>query len=184
MNTQFAQEYLTDSVDRFRKMKSQAEGAISQISAEEFFKTLGDSDNSVAIIVKHLAGNFISRWTDFFTTDGEKPDRDRDTEFEIYEDDSKAKILEMWYVGWERLLNTLENIKTEDLSKKVSIRHEEHSVVQAINRQLTHTSYHVGQIVFLAKYIAGEKWKTLSIPKGKTKEYNKEMERKFGEKNK
>ncbi len=157
--------YLDDSVARFKEMKGLAEKAISQISDEDFLRIVVDESNSVATIVKHIAGNLRSRWTDFLNTDGEKPDRNRDTEFEAYSEDSRDSLMKRWGASWEVLFNTLNSLKESDLIKTVTIRNQEHSVVGAINRQLTHYGYHVGQIVFLAKFFASSNWQTLSIPR-------------------
>ncbi|MEO8217597.1 MAG: DUF1572 family protein, partial [Acidobacteriota bacterium] len=120
--------------------------------------------NSIALLVKHMAGNMISRWTDFLTTDGEKPDRDRDREF-IEESQSRSDLLRRWDEGWTRLLETLSSVTPDDLQAVVTIRGEEHSVVLAINRQISHYAYHVGQIVYIAKHLRGSSWNNLSMPK-------------------
>lgn len=167
--------FLDDALVQFRKYKKMGEDAIAQISEKDFFKLLDKDANNIALIVKHLAGNMRSRWTDFLTTDGEKPNRHRDTEFEIYDDDSKTSLMHRWEEGWKLVFDTIEPLKETDLEKTIFIRNEPHSVMQAINRQLTHYAYHVGQIVFLAKHFAGSKWKSLSIPKGKSKEFEISM---------
>ena len=160
-----AQHVLDDAVVQFRKLKSQADKALAQTKDEHLFLTLDDGSNSIAIIMKHVAGNMRSRWTDFLTTDGEKPDRDRDSEFEIASADTRAKLLAMWEDGWARTFAALGALGPEDLAKTISIRGEAHTVVQAINRQATHHAAHIGQIVLLAKHFAGTRWQTLSIPK-------------------
>jgi hypothetical protein len=157
--------YLDDSVARFKEMKGLAEKAIAQISDEDFLRIVVDESNSVATIVKHIAGNLRSRWTDFLITDGEKPDRNRDGEFEAYSEDSRDSLMKRWETSWEVLFKTLNSLKESDLTKTVTIRSQEHKVVEAINRQLTHYGYHVGQIVFLAKFFASSNWQTLSIPR-------------------
>ncbi len=157
--------YLDDSVARFKEMKGLAEKAIAQISDEDFLRIVVDESNSVATIVKHIAGNLRSRWTDFLNTDGEKPDRNRDSEFEAYSEDSRESLMKKWDASWEVLFHTMNSLKEPDLTKVVTIGGQEHKVVEAINRQLTHYGYHVGQIVFLAKFFASSNWKTLSIPR-------------------
>lgn len=160
--------YLDEGVFQLRKLKTQADKAMAQVDDAQFFALLDPDANSIALIVKHVAGNMRSRWTDFLTSDGEKPDRHRDREFEREAADTRASIVARWEAGWQLLFNTLTSLQPTDLGKTVTIRGEPHTVVQAINRQLSHYSAHVGQIVLLAKHFAGPKWKTLSIPK-KTK---------------
>lgn len=167
-----AQHFLEDTVVQFRKLKAQADKALAQTKDEHLFLTLDDGSNSIAVIMKHMAGNMRSRWTDFLTTDGEKPDRDRDAEFEMAPIDSRGRLLELWEDGWSRTLGALGSLGPEDLEKTISIRGEPHTVVQAINRQATHYAAHIGQIVLLAKHFAGPRWQTLSIPKHKSKEFN------------
>jgi len=164
------QHYIDDTVLQLNKLKGQAEKAIAQVDDEHFFATLDPEANSIAIIMKHVAGNMRSRWTDFLTSDGEKPDRNRDGEFEIASNDTRAHVLAAWEDGWARVLSAVSSLEPDDLAKKVSIRGEEHTVVEAINRQVSHYSAHVGQIVLLAKHYAGAGWKTLSIPRGKSRE--------------
>ncbi len=159
------QHYLDDCLLQLRKLKAQAEKAIAQIDDEQVFALLDPDANSIALIMKHVAGNMRSRWTDFLTTDGEKPDRDRDSEFEMQPGDTRAALLVRWEDGWNRLLAAIASLRPEDLQKTVTIRGEPHTVVQAINRQVSHYSAHVGQIVLLAKHFAGPKWQTLSMPK-------------------
>jgi uncharacterized damage-inducible protein DinB len=163
--------FLEDSVIQFRKYKKMGENAIAQISDKDFFKFLDSEANNIALIVKHMAGNMRSRWTDFLTSDGEKPDRNRDSEFYEEKKDTKASLMKSWEEGWRLVLDAIEPLNEEDLIKTIYIRGEAHTVLQAVNRQLTHYAYHVGQIVFLAKHFAGRKWKTLSIPKRKSKEF-------------
>ena len=159
------QHYLDDCVLQLRKLKAQADKAVSQIDDARFFDLIDPESNSIALIMKHVAGNMRSRWTDFLTTDGEKPDRDRDTEFEIVSGDTRESILARWEDGWGLMLAALTSLRAEDLAKTVTIRGEPHTVVQAINRQVFHYSAHVGQIVLLAKHFAGPRWQTLSMPK-------------------
>jgi len=162
---------LADAIGQFRKYYSLAGGALAQVEDADFFRTIDSESNSIALIVKHLAGNMRSRWTDFLTTDGEKPDRNRDTEFEREARDTREAILERWEDGWNRLFAALAPLTEADLSRQVPIRGEPHTVQQAVHRQLTHYAYHVGQIVFLARHFAGARWRSLSIPKGKSKEF-------------
>jgi hypothetical protein len=166
------QHYLHDSLRQLRKLKSLADKAISQINDEQLVAVLDPESNSIAVIMKHLAGNMRSRWTDFLTSDGEKPDRDRDSEFEVKPGDTRAKIFSAWEEGWGILFQSLSSLTPEDLQKTVRIRGEAHSVVEAINRQMTHYAMHVGQIVLLAKHYAGANWQTLSIPRGKSREFD------------
>jgi Protein of unknown function (DUF1572) len=160
--------YLDDSIARFKEMKGLAEKAIAQIGDENFLRIVVEESNSVATMVKHINGNLRSRWTDFLTTDGEKPDRNRDSEFEAETEDTRNSLMNRWEASWKILFNTLNSLKESDLTKTVTIRGQEHKVVEAINRQLTHYGYHVGQIVFLAKFFASSNWQTLSIPRKRT----------------
>lgn len=162
----FIEIYKSDALRSFRNYKKLAERAIAQVSDEEFFAEIDAESNSIAVIVKHMAGNLHSRWRDFLTTDGEKASRNRDSEFEIA-DDTPESLMVFWETGWETLFEALELLKEEDFSRTVTIRGEPHSVVEAINRQLTHYSYHVGQIVFLAKHLKASEWKTLSVPRNR-----------------
>src|SRR2546425_9668378 len=143
--------YLEDSLLQLRKLKSLADKAIGQIDDEHLFAVLDPEANSIAVIMKHMAGNMRSRWTDFLTTDGENPDRDRDREFELVSEDTRSRILSVWDEGWKRVFQSVSSLSPEDLGKTVQIRGEGHSVVEAINRQMTHYAAHVGQIVLLAK---------------------------------
>ena len=171
MAHQFTASYSKDSTDIFRYYKKLGERAMAQCPDEGLFTTLDPESNSIAIIVKHLAGNMRSRWTHFLTTDGEKPDRNRDTEFEDAPK-TRAALMELWERGWKYVFDALAPLSDEDLSRKITIRTEPHSVMQAINRQIAHYSYHVGQIVCLAKHFAGSKWQSLTIPKKKSAEFN------------
>ena len=162
------QHYLEETIRQLRKLKDLADKAMAQIRDENFFSTLDAESNSIAVIVKHMAGNMRSRWTDFLTSDGEKPDRKRDLEFEVEVRDSKESLLKRWEIGWRCVFDALTPLKPEDLGTTVVIRGEPHSVIQAINRQLTHYAYHVGQIVFLAKHAAGPRWQSLSVPRRKS----------------
>jgi hypothetical protein len=169
--SQIVENYLSDAIGSFRNYKKLAERAIEQVSDEEFFTAIDDEANSIAVVVKHIAGNLRSRWTDFLTSDGEKPDRNRDAEFELI-DDTRESLMQFWDDGWQVLFGALEPLSPEDFSKTITIRGEPHSVVEAINRQLTHYSYHIGQIVLLAKHFRSSEWKTLSVPKNRSAEFN------------
>jgi hypothetical protein len=166
------QHYLDDSLIQLRKLKSLADKAIAQTPQEQLFAVLDPEANSIAIIMKHVSGNMRSRWTDFLTSDGEKPTRDRDSEFVIGPGDTHAKILSEWEEGWKLVLGAIESLTPDDLGKTVPIRGEPHTVVEAINRQVSHYAAHVGQIVLLAKHYAGPSWRSLSIPRGKSKEFD------------
>ena len=162
------QHYLDDCLFQLRKLKAQADRAMAQIDDRQFFAAIDPDANSIALIVKHVSGNMRSRWTDFLSSDGEKPDRDRDTEFERSAADTREAILAQWEAGWELLFSAIAALGPEDLGRTVTIRNEPHTVVQAINRQTSHYSAHVGQIVLLAKHFAGPNWQTLSIPKNRS----------------
>jgi Protein of unknown function (DUF1572) len=166
------QHYLEDAVRQLKKLKAQADKALEQTTDEHLFATLDPDANSIAIIMKHMAGNMRSRWTDFLTTDGEKPDRGRDAEFELAAADTRERIFAVWEDGWARTLGAVSSLTAADLSKAVHVRGEAHSVIEAINRQTTHYAAHVGQIVLLAKHYAGARWQTLSIPRGKSNEFD------------
>lgn len=170
-----SKETYTELVLReFRRLKGLADRAMAQVSDEEFITPLGDTDNSIAILVKHMSGNMHSRWRDFLTSDGEKPDRARDREFVLEAEDTQQHLLGRWESGWELLFDTLAPLGSDDLERTVTIRGEPFTVLQAINRQLTHNAYHVGQIVYAARHFAGEGWTSLSVPKGKSEEFNRE----------
>jgi hypothetical protein len=166
------QNYFQDALSSFRAYKKLAEKAIAQLQDEEFFITLDEEANSVAVIMKHIAGNMLSRWTDFLTSDGEKPNRNRDMEFVIESQTTKDDVHAYWERGWASLFAALEPLRPEDFEKTVKIRGEEHTIVQAINRQMMHYAYHVGQIVFLAKHFRSAEWKSLSIPRNKSAQFN------------
>ena len=167
-----AQHYLADALQTFRDSKKLAERAFAQIGDEDFFKTLDDESNSIAVNMKHMAGNMLSRWTDFLTTDGEKPNRDRDMEFVILPDTGTAELLSYWEKGWQCVFSAIEPLGPDDLLRTVLIRGQEHTVLQAINRQIAHYAYHVGQIVFLAKHFKSSEWQSLSVPRNKSAEFN------------
>ncbi|MDQ4123930.1 MAG: DUF1572 domain-containing protein [Acidobacteriota bacterium] len=162
------ENYLQESLKTFLTYKDLAEKSFSQVSDEEFFRALDEESNSIATVAKHIAGNLRSRWTDFLTTDGEKPDRNRDSEFVAFETETRETLLKFWETGWRAVLSTLESLQPADLQKTIKIRGEEHTVVKAITRSLTHMAYHVGQIVFLAKHFRASDWQTLSIPRRKS----------------
>jgi uncharacterized damage-inducible protein DinB len=174
MAHQFTTSYLEDSLGVFRYYKKLGERAMAQCPDDALFTELDAESNSIAIIVKHMAGNMRSRWTDFLTTDGEKPDRNRDTEFEDAPK-TRAALMELWERGWKLVFDALQPLAEEDLARKVTIRTEPHSVMQAINRQVAHYSYHVGQIVYLARHFAGSRWQTLTVPKKRSAEFNARM---------
>jgi Protein of unknown function (DUF1572) len=174
MPLQFTTSYLEDSIGIFRYYKKLCERAMQQVSDDQLFAVL-DGVNSIAVIVKHMAGNMRSRWTDFLTTDGEKPGRDRDEEFSNPPATREA-LFELWEDGWQRLLGTLESLSDADLGRSITIRGEAHSVMQAINRQVAHYSYHCGQIVFLAKHFSSDRWQTLSVPRGKSTEFTRRVQ--------
>ena len=180
MNEEITRQYLDDALSSFRAYKKLAENAIEQVNDEEFFITLDAEANSIGLIMKHIAGNLMSRWTDFLTSDGEKPDRNRDAEFVVEADNSKEALLAYWERGWQTLFSALEPLQPADFERTVKIRGEEHTIVQAINRQLTHYSYHIGQIVFLAKHFRSAQWKSLSVPKNRSAEFNAALGRKSG----
>lgn len=160
-----------DALSSFRGYKKLAERAIEQVSDDEFVRTLGEEDNSIAVIVKHIAGNARSRWRDFLSTDGEKPDRDRDLEFELV-NNSREQLMAAWDEAWQILFDNIGPLSNEDLSRTVTIRSEPHTVIEAINRQLTHYAYHIGQIVLLAKHFRGREWKTLSVARNRSQAFN------------
>jgi len=164
--------YLEDVADQFRKLKELGDKALAQVRDEDLFATLDPESNSLAILIQHMAGNMRSRWTDFLHSDGEKPDRDRDSEFEVTAATTREHLLARWEEGWRCLFQALAALHEEDLGMTVLIRAEPHSVIKAINRQLTHYGYHIGQIVFLAKHFASDHWKTLSVPRGGSTAFN------------
>ena len=159
--------YLRDVLERFQAYKKLGERAIAQVYDSGLTWRFDPESNSIAILVQHLAGNMRSRWTGFLTSDGEKPDRNRDAEFELERSMTRAELLELWDDGWARVFEALEALRPEDLTRTVTIRGAPHSVVEAINIQLTHYAYHVGQIVQIARHLAGPAWKSLTVPKRK-----------------
>jgi hypothetical protein len=171
MALEFTTSYLQDSTSLLRYYKLLGEKAIAQVSDTDLLAYVDPESNSIAIIVKHLAGNMVSRWTDFLTADGEKPTRNRDSEFEA-PPETRFELLAMWDGAWEVVFNALAPLTEEDMTRTIHIRGEAHSAMQAINRQLAHYAYHIGQIVFIAKHLASDKWKSLSIPRGKSADFN------------
>jgi uncharacterized damage-inducible protein DinB len=174
MAHKFSTSYLEDSVALFRFYKKMAEGAMEQVTDEQLLATLDEEMNSIAIIVKHMTGNMRSRWTDFLTSDGEKPDRNRDTEF-VEPAPTREELLKRWNDGWDRVFHALDPLTDSDLERKVTIRGEPHSVMQAINRQIAHYAYHCGQIVFLAKHFKASEWESLSVPRNRSAEFNRKV---------
>jgi Protein of unknown function (DUF1572) len=165
--------YLEEARRQMRGHKRMGEGAMAQLKDEDFFVTLDPESNSVAILVKHLAGNMRSRFTDFLTTDGEKPDRFRDQEFELTPTTTRADVMKWWEEGWARVFAAIDPLKPQEVMRIVPIRGEPHTVLQAVNRQIAHYAQHIGQIVFLAKHLRSSEWKTLSIPRGRSEEFKK-----------
>ncbi|MEE8551646.1 MAG: DUF1572 family protein [Gemmatimonadota bacterium] len=165
-------QFIENVTREFSRLKRLADAAAAQVDDEAYFTAPGPQDNSIAVVSKHMAGNMWSRWRDFLTTDGEKPDRRRDQEFVIEEREIRKAIDALWERGWNTLFATLESLEPGDLSKTVTIRAESHAVSQAIHRQLTHYAYHVGQIVYLSRHFAGEHWVSLSLPKGESETFN------------
>jgi hypothetical protein len=175
MALQFTTSYLEDALEVLRYYKKLAERAMAQVPEEHLFTTLDPEANSIAIIVKHMTGNMRSRWTDFLTTDGEKPNRNRDSEF-VDPATTRAALMADWEDGWSRVFSALEPLTDADLARTVTIRGEAHSVMQAINRQLAHYPHHAGQIVLLAKHFCCDNWQSLSVPRNKSAEFNRKVE--------
>jgi hypothetical protein len=168
-----AAHYLEEARRQMRGHKRMGEAAMSQLRDQDFFVTLDSEANSIAILVKHLAGNMRSRFTDLLTSDGEKPDRFRDREFELTSSTTRAEVTQWWDEGWACVFSAIDPLKPEDVMRTVTIRGEPHTVLQAINRQIAHYAQHIGQIVLLAKHFRSSEWKTLSIPRGKSEEFKK-----------
>jgi len=166
--------YLRVVIERFKSVKTLGDKTIEQLSEKDIHWTYNQESNSIAVIVKHLSGNMISRWTYFLTSDGEKENRNRDEEF-IDDISSKSELISVWEKGWDALIDTLTGLKEDDLLKTIKIRGEKHLVLEAIERQMAHYAYHVGQIVYIGKQLKNNEWKTLSIPRGKSEDYRKEM---------
>lgn len=175
MTQNASQHYLENAISEFRLLKKQADRAIEQLDDAQLFATIDPESNSVAILIKHLAGNMRSRWTDLFASDGEKPDRFRDQEFLLSDNPTRAEMLAIWEEGWQVLLDALAPLGPDDVLREVIIRRESHTLIQAINRQLTHYATHIGQIVFLAKHLKSADWKTLSVPRGQSEQFNQKM---------
>jgi len=176
--------FLEEVRRQMRGHKRQAEGAFAQLREEDFFVTLDPESNSVAVLIQHIAGNMRSRFTDFLTSDGEKPDRHRDREFEMAGKPSRAQLMQAWEQGWSVVFQALDSLQPQHAMQTVYIRQEPHTVVQALNRALAHYAFHIGQIVFLAKHLRSSDWKTLSVPRGKSEEFNRmslEERRKFAQ---
>ena len=171
-------DFLESTIQEFRALKKLADRAMAQVSDKHFFEQLDNESNSIATILKHVAGNLRSRWTDFLTSDGEKPDRNRDSEFLQGADGSRGDLLSRWEEGWRCVLDSLGRLTPGDLERTIQIRSEPHTVIRAIQRSLSHTAQHAGQIVLLSKHYAGSKWQTLSIPRGKSQEFYEQMEKK------
>lgn len=167
-----AADYLADLSEQFEKLKALADKAVARVTDEEFFRAIDPASNSLAVILQHVGGNLRSRWKDFLTSDGEKPDRNRDGEFEVTPETTPAHVRARWEEGWRIVLSELRALKPEDLARDVFIRGERHSVVQAANRSFQHTAYHVGQIVFLARHLRADDWQSLSIPRGQSAAFN------------
>ena len=166
------ENFKADALLSFRNYKKLAEKALDQVSEDDLFRQIDAESNSIAVIVKHIAGNLHSRWRDFLTTDGEKPDRFRDGEFVTLADDTRESLMKFWETGWQTLFDAIEPIAPDEFSRTVAIRGEPHTVVEAINRQLTHYSMHIGQIIVLAKHFRSTEWKTLSVPRNRSAEFN------------
>jgi len=175
MPLEFTTSYLKDSLSLFRYYKGLADGALAQVTEEQLYAALDPEANSIAVIVKHMAGKMLSRWTDFLKSDGEKPFRDRDSEFTDPPRPREA-LLELWEQGWQSLFSALDPLAEDDMTRTIAIRGEAHSVMQAINRQLGHYAYHCGQIVLLAKHYQWNSWRPLSIPRGRSAEFNRRVE--------
>ncbi len=170
----FTTSYLEDSLEVLRYYKKLADRAMAQVTDDQLFAVMDEESNSIAIVVKHMAGNMRSLWTDFLTADGEKPDRDRDSEF-MDPPDTRERLMQMWENGWTLVFQALEPLSDSDLGRTITIRGEAHSVMQAINRQVGHYTYHVGQIVMLAKHLATEQWRSLSVPRNRSAEFNRRV---------
>lgn len=168
--------FLQSAAATFRSQKQMAERAVGQLSFEQLRHDPGGDANSVAVIMKHLAGNMLSRWTDFLTTDGDKPDRDRDSEF-VDRFESREALMARWEQGWSRLFETLDRLAVDDLVKTVTIRGQPETVVSAVHRQISHYAYHTGQIVSQCKALAGDDWAYLTIPRGQSEQYNQRVRR-------
>ena len=172
--------FLRETRTRFQGLKKLADGAIVQVPDADRFHTLHPEGNSIAVLMKHMAGNMRSRWVNFLTTDGEKPDRHRDTEFELDAHDTAAALQERWEAAWQILFDALDPLTEADLMRTIFIRGQAHTVISAIQRQFSHYAYHIGQIVQLARYLRGDDWQTLSVPRGQTEAFNAKMRAQTG----
>ena len=170
-----AQHYLDEIRRQLRGHKRLAEGALAQVTDEQLLAILDPESNSLAVLIKHIAGNMRSRFTDFLNSDGEKPDRHRDEEFELDGEVTRAELIRWWEEGWAVVNRALDSLKPQDVLKTVYIREEPHTVLQALNRALAHYAFHIGQIVFLAKHLGTHNWQTLSVPRGESEEFNRKM---------
>ena len=166
--------FLTEAIATFRSYKDLADRAIVQVKDADLQRALDANTNSIAVIMKHMAGNMLSRWTDFLTSDGEKPDRNRDGEF-VAPPSTREDVMRLWNEGWAAVFSALEPLSDSELARKVTIRGEPHSVMQAINRQIAHYAYHCGQIVFLAKHFKGGRWKSLTVPRNRSAEFTQKV---------
>src|SRR5262245_29131900 len=174
MALKFTKSYVEDSLTLFQYYKKLAERAMEQVTDEQLFESLDEEANSIAIVVKHMAGNMRSRSTDFLTSDGEKPDRNRDSEF-VDPPATRAALMQVWEDGWSIVFGAIEPLTEADLGRTITIRGEAHSVMQAMNRQVAHYAHHIGQIVLLAKHFAGAGWNSLSIPRNRSVEFNRKV---------
>jgi hypothetical protein len=174
MALQFTTSYIEDSRAVFRYYKKLAEGALEQVTDEQLYAVLDGEMNSIAVVVKHMAGNMRSRWRDFLTTDGEKPDRHRDSEF-VEPPATREALMKLWEEGWNCVFTALEPLSDADVGRTIQIRGEAHSVTQAINRQIAHYAYHAGQVVMLAKHFQHDHWKSLSVPRGQSVAFTKRV---------
>jgi Protein of unknown function (DUF1572) len=171
--TAFALTYYDEVRRSFRGYKRLADGGLSQLDDQDFFRAPDPESNSAAMVVKHVAGNLRSRWKDFLTTDGEKPDRHRDQEFILTPEDTRAELMRRWEESFQILFDIIDSLTAEDFIRTVTIRGEPHTILQAMNRSVLHTAYHVGQILYVGKHLRGAAWNMLSIPKGKSEEFNR-----------
>ncbi len=177
MHEELAKHFLADALKVFRSQKRLGERAMEQLADDDVFRVIDAEANSVAVIVRHMAGNMRSRWTDFLTTDGEKPDRARDSEFILDASVTRADVMRWWDDGWRLVFDAIEPLQPDDLMRTVSIRGEPHTVLEAVNRQIAHYAQHVGQIIFLAKHLRSSEWQTLSIARAKSDAFNESMPR-------
>jgi hypothetical protein len=180
MDRGLARIYLDDIADQFRQLKNLADRSLARLSDEDLRSSLDPESNSIAVLMQHISGNLISRWTDFLTSDGEKPDRNRDGEFVLAPGATRERLMARWEQGWSTLFAALAALGEDDLGRTVTVRGEPHTVPRAIHRQLSHQAYHVGQLVLLAKHLAGPAWQTLTVPRGGSTRWNADMAGRFG----